>query len=183
MPSDMTETVLASERIYEGRIIRVRRDTVRLPNGQESRREVVEHSGAVAVLAMSDPQTVLLVRQFRLPTGGQLLEVVAGGVEAGEAIEECARRELQEEIGKQAGTLIPLYSAYVAPGYCTEMIYGFLALELSDSRLTHDEDEFVETVEMSLDAALTAIESGDIRDAKTIACLTMAERWLRNHVL
>ena len=130
---DLTEITITSTRIYEGRIINLRVDTVRLPNGREGRREVIEHSGAVAVVPMRDRETVLLVRQWRVPAGKALLEIPAGGMEAGEAPEACARRELAEEIGMIPGRLLPLYSAYVAPGYSSEIIHGFLALDLSDA--------------------------------------------------
>jgi ADP-ribose pyrophosphatase len=176
---ELVERVIGTEAIFSGRVVKLRRDTVVLPNGKEGKREVVEHSGAVAVIAMPDPQTVLLVRQFRLPAGKPLLEVVAGGVEPGEDVADCARRELREEIGKEAATLIPLFAAYVAPGYCTEKIYGFLAMDLSDAPLDADEDEFVEVVAMPLEALLQDITSGAIEDAKTIACATLAERYLR----
>lgn len=175
---DQTETVTASERIYEGRIVKLRVDTVTLPNGKQSKREVVEHGGAVAVVAMKDDETVLMVRQFRLPAGGPLLEIVAGGIDEGEAPEEAARRELAEEIGMVPGTLTFLYEAFVAPGYTTEKIYGYLARDLREAPEEPDEDEFVELVSMRLDDAFAAIASGEIQDMKTVAGLTMAARLL-----
>jgi ADP-ribose pyrophosphatase len=175
---DLTETPIASERIYEGRVVRLRVDTVRLPNGETSKREVVEHGGAVAVVPMLDDDTVLLVRQFRLPAGKVLLEIPAGGIEDGEEARECARRELMEEIGKSPELLIPLYTAYLAPGYTTEKLHGFLALGLSDAPAEADHDEFVEVVSMTLEDALAAITTGEIEDAKTIAGITLAARHL-----
>ena len=140
---------------------------------------MVEHSGAVAIVpVLADNETVVLVRQWRTPAGKPLLEIPAGGLEPGEDPETCARRELTEEIGQTAQQLVPLYTAYMAPGYCTEKIYGFLALDLSDERTDADEDEFVERVEMKLDAAISAIATGEIEDAKTIAGLTLAARYL-----
>src|SRR5688500_16639450 len=130
---DQTETVTGSERIYEGRVVKLRVDTVTLPNGKQSKREVVEHGGAVAVVAMKDDDTVLLVRQFRLPAGKPLLEIPAGGIDEGEAPEEAARRELAEEIGMVPESLTPLYEAFAAPGYTTEILYGFLARDLRDA--------------------------------------------------
>lgn len=173
---ELTETVTSSERRYEGRVVNLRVDTVTLPNGKTGKREVVEHGGAIAALPLRPDGTVLLVRQFRLPTGGTLLEAPAGGIEPGEDPAECARRELAEEIGWTAQTLTPLYAAYVAPGYCTEMIYGFLAEDLIEAPAHADADEFVETVPMSLTDAIAAIGDGRIQDAKTIACLTLAAR-------
>jgi ADP-ribose pyrophosphatase len=175
---DLNETVIASERIYDGRIVNVRVDTVTLPNGKNGRREIVEHGEAVAIVPIRDDGLVLMVRQFRLAAGGPLLEIPAGGMEKGESPEVCARRELSEEIGMTPDTLIPLYAAFVAPGYTTEKIYGFLARGLKDDRKPGDEDEFVEIVPMTLEEAIAAIASGEIQDMKTIAGLTMAARVL-----
>ncbi|MBC8103049.1 MAG: NUDIX hydrolase [Cytophagales bacterium] len=177
---DQTETVTHSERIFEGRIVKLRVDTVTLPNGKQSKREVIEHSGAVAVVALLDDQTVLLVRQFRLPAEKALLEIVAGGIDAGESPIEAARRELAEEIGMVPDTLIPLYEAFVAPGYTTEKIYGFLARGLRDAPEDADEDEFVEVVSMRLDDAIKAISTGEIEDMKTVAGLTLTARLLQD---
>ena len=173
------ETGESSERIFEGRIVNLRVDTVRFQNGHTGKREVVEHGGAVAIVPiLADDETVVLVRQWRTPVGGALLEVPAGGIEKGEDPETCAKRELTEEIGQTAAELVHLYTAFVAPGYCTEKIYCYLALGLSDQRADPDEDEFVERVEMKLDAAIAAIATGEIQDAKTIAGLTLAARHL-----
>ncbi len=177
---DMTETVTASERIFEGRVVRLRVDTVRLPDGTESRREVVEHDGAVCVVPMADEKTILMVRQFRLPAGKVLLEIPAGGIEPGEDPQEAARRELAEEIQKSPDLLIPLFTAYLAPGYSSELMYGYLALGLTDADGHTDHDEFVETVPMTFDEAFAAIESGDIADAKTICGVTLAARHLKD---
>jgi ADP-ribose pyrophosphatase len=107
-----------------------------------------------------------------------LLEIPAGGIDHGEEATECARRELAEEIGKTPELLIPLYSAYLAPGYTTEKLHGFLALGLRDAPTNPDHDEFVEVVPMTLEDALAAITTGEIEDAKTIAGLTLAARHL-----
>ena len=119
-----------------------------------------------------------MVRQFRLPAGKPLLEIVAGGSDAGETPEEAARRELAEEIGMVPETLIPLYEAFAAPGYTTEIIYGFLAKGFHKAPKDPDEDEFIEIVSMPFDEAIAAITSGEIKDMKTIAGLTMAARVL-----
>lgn len=175
---DQTEIVTDTTRIYEGRVVRLRVDSVRLPNGKMSKREVIEHGGAVAVVAMQDRYTVMLVRQFRLPAEKSLLEIPAGGIEHGEAPEVAARRELAEEIGMVPGRLIPLFAAYLAPGYSSEKMYGFLALDLEDAPEEADEDEFVEIVSMSLDQALAMCTSGEIEDCKTISGLALAARLL-----
>lgn len=175
---ELIETVTGSRRIYEGKIVNLRVDDVTLPNGKPGKREVVEHGGAVAIVPMKDKNTVLMVRQFRLAAGKALLEIPAGGINAGETPEECARRELAEEIGMVPGRLIPLFAAFPAPGYTTEKIWGFLALDLTELRLDADEDEFVEVVPMLLDDALAAIASGEIEDGKTVSGLALAARLL-----
>jgi ADP-ribose pyrophosphatase len=175
---DQTESVTGTTRVYEGKIVNLRVDDVRLPNGKAGKREVVEHGGAVAVVPMRDRETVLMVRQFRLPAGKALLEIPAGGLDGDESPEDAARRELTEEIGMTPARLLPLYGAFSAPGYTNEKIYGFLALDLSESRADADEDEFVEVVPMRLDDALAAIASGEIEDMKTVAGLAMAARML-----
>lgn len=176
---DLNETVTATERIYDGRVVNLRIDTVTLPNGKEGRREVVEHSGAVAVLALNEAGEALLVRQFRLPTGGPLLEVVAGGIDGVEDPSTAAARELAEEIGFTPGKLTLLYEAWVAPGYCTEKIWGYLAEELTPTTDAHaDADEFVETVTMTLDDATAAILDGRIQDMKSVATILAAVQLL-----
>jgi ADP-ribose pyrophosphatase len=177
---DLTEVVTATERIYSGRVVSLRIDTVTLPNGKSGKREVVEHSGAVAVLALNENGEALLVRQFRLPTGGPLLEVVAGGIDGTEDPAEAAARELAEEIGFTPGKLTPLYGAWVAPGYCTEKIWGFLAEDLTPATDAHtDHDEFVETVALSLDDAIAACLDGRLEDMKSVATILAAAQVLK----
>ena len=175
----LNEVTISTEQVYKGKIVNLRVDTVQFQNGNTGKREVVEHGGAVAIVPiLADGETVVLVRQWRTPIGRPLLEIPAGGIEEGEAPEFSANRELTEEIGLIAGRLIPLYAAYVAPGYCTEKIYGFLALDLSEEKADADADEFVERVEMKLSDAIAAIATGEIEDAKSIAGLTLAARIL-----
>jgi ADP-ribose pyrophosphatase len=157
--------------------VKLRLDTVRLPNGKTARREVVEHGEAVAIVPMRDENTVLLIRQFRLPAGKVLLEIPAGSMNPGEDPAESARRELSEEIGMAPGRMVPIYSAYLAPGYTSEKIHGFLALDLTPKAGTADDDEFVELAPMALEAAIDAIATGEIEDAKTIAGLLLAARY------
>lgn len=173
------ETTTNSQRIYEGRILNLRVDDVTLPNGRTSRREIVEHKGAVAIVPiLEDEQTVVLVRQWRHPAEKDLLEIPAGGLEEGESPEECARRELTEEIGKTPGELIPLASYYLAPGYSTELMHTFLARNLSDEVGEMDDDEGIEVVRMALSDAIALISTGKIEDSKTICGLLLAERHL-----
>ena len=174
----LQETTVGTERIYEGSIINVRKDTVTMPNGNTAIREVIEHSAAVCIVPVDENGNVILVRQFRIPTGGPLLEAPAGGVEEGEVSEEAVLRELQEEIGYTAGKLQHLASFWVAPGWATEFMHAYLATELTPSRLDADEDENIQVVRVPFDEAISMFKSGEIQDGKTIASMLLAQRLL-----
>lgn len=177
--SNLIEQTVSSEMIYQGKIISLRRDKVKLPNGAQSYREVVVHRGAIAVVPVLEGSTVVMVRQFRQPAGQVLLEIPAGTLELDEEPVCCAERELQEEIGYKPGKLRLLFSSYLAPGYSSEMLHTFLAEELTISRVENDEDEFIETVNLPLDRAVEMVLAGQIKDAKTICGVLAAERLLR----
>lgn len=165
------EKVICSERIFKGRVVNLRVDTVRLPNGKTSQREIVEHRGAVAIVPLLDEETVLMIRQFRLAVNEVLLEVPAGTLEPEEPPEVCAARELEEETGYRAGTLRKLFSQYLAPGYSQEILHVFLARDLEKTAQHPEEDESVEVVPVPLSRAVDMVLSGEIRDAKTITAL------------
>ncbi|MQG48574.1 MAG: NUDIX hydrolase [SAR202 cluster bacterium] len=171
----LSEPTIDTRRIYEGSIINVRVDTVRMPNGISARREVVEHSPAVCIVPVDENGNVILVRQYRKPAEEALLEVPAGGVEEGEVSEEAVLRELQEEIGYTAGKLVHLSSFWVAPGWATEFMHAYLATELSPSRLDADEDENIQVVRVPFDDAVAMFKTGEIQDGKTIASLLLAK--------
>jgi ADP-ribose pyrophosphatase len=170
---ELKETTLESETIYDGRLIGLRRDKVRLPDGRTSVREVVVHPGAVAIVPLLDDGRVILVKQYRYAVGKTLMEIPAGTLHPNETAEECALRELREEIGYTAGQLEHLTSIYLAPGYSTELIHVFLATKLSPASEKADEDEFIEPVAMSLEEALSQIHEGKIQDAKTATALLL----------
>lgn len=176
--TNIEETVTSSRRVFDGRIINLRVDTVVLPDGKTSQREIVEHRGAVAMVPMRDRDTVILVRQYRRAAAGSLLEIPAGTRDPDEDIELCARRELAEEINYQAGRMIKLFHSYQAPGYSTEVIHTFLALDLTPVEGHTDEDEFLEIVPTPFADALEMVKSGEIVDSKTISGLLFVERLL-----
>jgi ADP-ribose pyrophosphatase len=173
---EITETVIDSKRIYEGRVINVRVDTVKLPNGKISTRDIVEHNGAIAAVPLLPNGDVVLVRQFRLAAGGPLLEIPAGSINSGEEIEECVTRELEEEIHYQPGKVRHLCSIFVAPGYSSEKIHIYLAQDLTPKVAQGDDDEFIQLVVVPLDDALAMIDSGEIHDAKSVSGLLYAAR-------
>lgn len=173
------ESVTASDRVYEGRILNVRIDTIQMADGRSARREIVEHAAVVAIVPVDSQGNVVLVRQYRLPAKEVLLEIPAGGVDDGEDIEAAAQREMQEEIGHRAGTLRSLAGFFVSPGYVTEVIHAFLATDLVEAPIDADEDEQIEVVRMPFADALRLVEDGGIKDAKSIIGLTLAAKvWL-----
>ncbi len=174
----MEETILNTEVIYDGRLVKLERSTVRLPNGAESFREVVRHPGAVAIVPVDSDGALVLVRQFRLPAGQVLLEIPAGTLENGEDPRECAIRELQEEIGYKPGVLEPLGAVYLAPGYSSEYTYLFIARDLVHSKLDADEDENLRVERVKLDDMLARIDANEIEDVKTVAAVLRAARTL-----
>ncbi len=172
--AENTEPTIATRSVFSGRIIDVRVDTILLPNGRETTREIVDHDPSICVVPVDDDGNVLLVRQYRKPTESFLLEVPAGGIEPGEEPEASARRELQEEIGHTAQTLSPLTAFWLAPGWCSEYMYAFLATDLTPSVLDSDEDEFIDVVRTPLADIPGQIADGTIQDAKSVASLLLA---------
>jgi ADP-ribose pyrophosphatase len=175
---ELQETVIGSETIFEGRVVRLRVDKVRLPNGTESKREIVWHHGAVCIVPVRDDGMALMVRQFRLAAGKTLLEIPAGTLEPGESPAECATRELEEETGYRAENLRFLFSAYLAPGYSTECIHAFLATGLTQGEAHADADENLHLVPIPLAELENRILEGEIEDSKTISATLMALRWM-----
>jgi ADP-ribose pyrophosphatase len=177
LPEDesLREETIASIRTFKGHLVNLRVDRVRLADGSEARREVVEHPGAVAVLPMLDDGRVILERQFRQPAGKVLWEIPAGTLTPGEAPEDCARRELAEETGYRPDVLEPLASVYLAPGYSTEVIHLFVARGLQLVGQQTDADERVRAVVLDFDRVLGMIASGEIKDAKTVCAVLLAK--------
>lgn len=176
--SSMMEKKLSSQSIYNGRILNLRLDEVELPNGNRTKREVVEYAGAVAVVALNSREEVLMVRQFRYAVGEEIMEIPAGKMEPGEDPESTARRELSEETGYEAASWRRLTSFYSTPGFTTEKLYLYLALDLKYTGQHTDEDEFVQVESIPLEKALYMIESEEIKDAKTIVGLLAAKHIL-----
>ena len=175
---------IASRPIYRGRIVDLRVDRVRFPDGSEGELEMIRHSGASAVLPLLGPResadpTILLLRQYRYAAGGYLYEVPAGrpAVE-GEDWEVCARRELEEETGLVAGRMTRMTSILTTPGFTDERIHLFLAEELKPGSSALDHDEFIETVPLPLSEALRMVREEEIDDAKTICTLLYAAGFL-----
>jgi 8-oxo-dGTP pyrophosphatase MutT (NUDIX family) len=158
---------------YRGRIINVRVDRVELASGRETVREVVEHPGAVAIVPVEDNGNILLVRQYRYAVGRVLLEVPAGTREPEESAESCARREVEEEVGMQAGRLELLSSFYISPGWCDEKIVIFRAWDLQASLVHPDDDEVIDIVSVAPEDVTRLIANQEVADAKSITSLLL----------
>lgn len=172
-----TPEVLAAEEIYHGRIFDVSLYTIR--EGEMTyQREVVHHPGGASVVAVFDDGTIALVRQYRHPTVRYVLELPAGKLDAPELPEECAARELEEEVGVRAGRIEKLAEFFTTPGFCEEKLWVYLATDLTATKQKLEDDELVEIVRVSFGRALEMIASGEIEDAKTIIGLLLATQRL-----
>ncbi|MCL2037299.1 MAG: NUDIX hydrolase [Oscillospiraceae bacterium] len=177
----MNEKTISTNRIYYGRIIGVRNDTVELPNGNNAEREVVEHSGGVCVLPLSERDEVIMVKQFRYPYGEETLELPAGKLEKGEEPLECGKRELWEETGCTAKKYDYLGRLYPTPAYCTEVIHMYLARELCEGEgNSPDTDEFLDVVKLPFDKVIDMIFRDEISDAKTQLAMLKVKILLNN---
>lgn len=169
---------LSRKEIFRGKVFDVYQDQVELPDGRVTKLDVVAHDPAVTILPVDEQGLVWFIRQYRYPAGETLLELPAGMVEPGEAVDACAARELREEIGMSANEIIPIGGFYLAPGYSSEYLYAFIARGLKPDALPQDEDEFIEVEKVPLDEVYRVMAEGKLRDAKTIAALCLARLYL-----
>jgi len=176
----VSEKTIGSDTVYNGKIITVRKDQMMFPNGHTGIREVVTCADAVAVVALTEHNEVLMVKQYRHPAGQELWEIPAGKIETGESPLQCAKRELEEETGYRAQNWHQVYSFYTSPGFCTEQIYLLMASNLSKYDQKLDQDEFIEVEKITLTEVLQMVTRGQIIDAKTIVGLLAAERYINN---
>jgi ADP-ribose pyrophosphatase len=161
------EPTLSSETVFSGKLIDVRKDRVRLPNGKSTEREIVVHPEVIAVVPVLDDGRVVFVRQYRKAADRVLLELPAGGIDAGETAEEAVRREMVEETGYRVGSTRFLTRFYSSPGFTTELMHLFLATDLEPGDATEETDQ-IEVVTLSVDEALRRMNGGEMADAKTI---------------
>ncbi|MBI4234401.1 MAG: NUDIX hydrolase [Chloroflexi bacterium] len=171
------ERTVSSQRIYQGRVLSLRVDTVALQKQGatvQAKREVLEHGASVAVVPVDAQGRVILVQQYRKAPEQVLLEVPAGGLEPGEEPDAAALRELQEETGLTARRVTRMGGFWIAPGWCTEYMHTYLATGLKPGALEQEEDEDIQTVVVPLQGVEHLIKSGETQDAKSIAALLMA---------
>jgi ADP-ribose pyrophosphatase len=173
---------IRSEFLLEGRAFKIRRDHLRTPDGRETKYEIVEHGGSVVMLPLDSQGNLLFVRQYRHAAALDLLELPAGTRDGDEPYEACAAREMREETGMAAGKLEKVGEFYLAPGYSTEFMMVFLATDLTHSPLKADADEFLQLEKIPVKQALQMAERGEVPDAKSLAALFVASRWLKKYV-
>lgn len=172
---DFTETQLTTSLVYDGEMLKVRVDSVRLPDGKTARREYIQHPGAVIIIPLLDDKTVIMERQFRYPLGRHFLELPAGKIEPGEDALATAKRELVEECGYQAAYWRHLATLHPCIGYSDERFELYLARELIQVERALDDGEFLEVVPMAIDEVLSQVKDGRITDVKVVTGLS----WLR----
>lgn len=168
---NLEEKTLEKSYIYNGKILNLRKDTVLLPNGHQSVREVVEHCGGVCIVAIDDDNNCYMVEQFRYPYKKVILEAPAGKIDKGENPLECGKRELKEETGLVANEYISLGTIYPSTGYTDEIIYLYLAKGLKQKEQSPDEDEFLNVKKIPFNKIFNMVMSNEISDAKTVAAI------------
>ncbi len=182
MDEDLIETKITSEDVYDGVLLHVKKDTVKLPNGKEATREWIRHPGAASVIPLLPDGRIVLVRQYRYPVQKVTLEVPAGKLDSpDEDPLDCAVRELKEETGYTAGKIEKLTMIATTVGFSNEKIYLYAAQDLSAGEQCPDEDEFINTVKVPLAEAVRMVEEGKIYDAKSVtSILLLKERLARS---
>lgn len=173
---DLTEKTLGTKNIFDGRIINVHLDEVELPDGSRSSREVVEHSGGVCVAALTENGGLFFVRQYRYPYKKVLLELPAGKLEKGEDPLTAGVRELEEECGVTADSVVPMGTVYPTVAYCSEIIHLFLARGLHSTEQHLGDGEFLSVEEIPLEEAVKMVMDGKISDSKTVALVLKTAR-------
>lgn len=171
--------IIQRKQEYTGRAFNVERVLVKMPDGAERHYDLVQHPDSVSIVPLTSDRRLIFVSQHRLGAGKDLLEFPAGVMEAGEDPAGCAARELREETGFAAGSLVKLGEAYLTPGYCTELMHFFFAAGLYTAPLQMDDDESLEVVFMEINDALALARQGSVFDSKTLAALFLAEERLR----
>jgi ADP-ribose pyrophosphatase len=172
------EKTMKSDKLYEGKLLNLRVDTVEIPDKKYSKREIVEHPGGVAVMPVTDDNSIILVKQYRKAVEKFLLEIPAGKLELNEEPRETAIRELKEETGYEAKKLEYLLEFYTSPGFTNEKIYLFLATGLVEGEPALDAGEFIETGKYKIEDLIRMVERGEITDSKTIIGINFAKEYI-----
>ena len=176
---ELNEKVIKTEHIFDGKVVKLRVDTVELPNKKNATREVIAHPGGVGIIALDEDNNVLVVKQYRPGAKKILLEIPAGKLEYGENPEECGRRELVEETGFSAKQFCHLSKFYVTPAYCEEIINIYFARDLVEEKQNLDEGEFLNVMRIPFSKLYNMVISGEVEDGKTIIAVLKAKELLK----
>ncbi len=174
------EKTISSQKVFQGRVITLRVDTVEMPGGRRSTREIIEHPPCIAALAIDEGGNILLVKQYRKAIDGDLLEIPAGGIDAGETPEEATIREMREETGYLPRRIERLCGFYSSPGYSNEFLHLFLVNDLVPSPLTADDSEGIKLVRVAPAEISGLLRSGRILDGKSIAALLIYQGMVKS---
>jgi 8-oxo-dGTP pyrophosphatase MutT (NUDIX family) len=174
--------LIKSESLFQGRAFKIRRDTMKTPDGRETKFDIVEHGGSVIIIPIDANGNILFVRQYRHAAGLDLLELPAGTRDGDEPHDQCAAREIREETGMEASTLKRIGDFYLAPGYSTEFMAVFLATNLKHNPLKADDDEFLQLEKIPVKKAVEMAHSGGIPDAKSLAALLLAMPFFQKYL-
>lgn len=172
--------LLSSKTVYEGNAFDVQQDKIRLIDGKTASLDIIKHPGAVTILPVDAEGNILFIRQYRHATGGEMLELPAGTLDPNEEPLACARREIREETGFAAGTLVKLGEFFLAPGYSTEYMHVYLATNLRPDPLPGDEDEFITLEPVPVGRAFAMALEGELKDGKSLAALLLARPQIFN---
>ncbi|NJD01698.1 MAG: NUDIX hydrolase [Ruminiclostridium sp.] len=174
------EKTISRKHIYKGNIISMESQTVELPDGREATRDVVLHPGASVIIPLSENGELYMVKQFRKPIDTVTLEIPAGKLDNGEDPMVCAERELKEETGLRAESIIHMISIHSSPGFSNEILHMYLATGLKEGSLCADDDEFITSQKIPVGVLVNMVMTGEITDAKSIIGILLAERIIRN---
>lgn len=173
------EKQLTTDKVYSGKLLKIYRDTVLLENGNTSVREIAKHPGGVCVAALEDDGSLWFVRQYRYAVGEDVLELPAGKLESGEDPDDAIVRELKEETGCTADSIIKVSASFPSPGYTSEVLHLYIARGLHHGDQHLDEDEDLDAFRIPLADAVKMVMNGEIRDSKTQTLILMAEKLLK----
>jgi len=174
------EKQVETKTVFNGMIVDVRQDIAELQNGNRAEREVVVHPGGVGIVAVTNNNKVLMVRQYRYPMEEELLEIPAGKLDGGEDPFLCAKRELSEETGYTAAKYVDLGAIYPSPGFCRETLYLYLALDLEPGDMHLDENELLSVEHVDIDELIDKVMANELKDAKSIVGVMKAKNYLES---
>lgn len=174
---EQMERTMKTEKVFDGKILSVRVDTVELPGQKYSKREIVEHAPAVGVVACDKEDNIILIKQYRKAVNRVIYEIPAGLLEIGESPKDCAIRELKEETGYSAGKVDYSTEFFSSPGFTTEKIYIFFAEDLEEGEQNLDDGEYVEIEKMPIEKAIKMVQVGEIMDSKSIIGILMYNKF------